>query len=115
MYTSVADVDLLVGCLAEEPRPRGFAFGETAFTIFVQQASRRLMTDRFFQEDFAADVYSQTGVDWVNNATFTGVSPSFLSENIKSLDFRKISRVLADWDLLGQQRSLHGREYPIHH
>ncbi|KAJ3094725.1 hypothetical protein HDU96_001497 [Phlyctochytrium bullatum] len=25
-------VDLLVGCLAESPRPSGFAFGETAFT-----------------------------------------------------------------------------------
>lgn len=74
VYSSVEDVDLLVGCLAEEPRPRGFGFGETAFTIFLQMASRRLMTDRFFQEAFTPDFYSQTGIYWINNATFNSVS-----------------------------------------
>jgi hypothetical protein len=74
VYSSIEEVDLLVGCLAEEPRPKGFAFGETAFTIFLQMASRRLMTDRFFQEAFTEEVYSKTGIDWVNNATLKTVS-----------------------------------------
>ncbi|GAQ80091.1 hypothetical protein KFL_000460035 [Klebsormidium nitens] len=73
VYSSADDVDLLVGCLAEEPRPRGFSFGETAFTLILQMASRLLKTDRFFQEAFTPNVYSQTGIDWVNNATFKNV------------------------------------------
>jgi hypothetical protein len=40
-------IDTLVGMLAETTRPDGFAFGETAFQIFILNASRRLMTDRF--------------------------------------------------------------------
>ena len=40
-------VDLLVGCLAESPRPPGFGFSETAFQVFVLMANRRLMTDRY--------------------------------------------------------------------
>ena len=40
-------VDLLVGCLAESPRPTGFGFSETAFQLFVLMANRRLMTDRY--------------------------------------------------------------------
>ena len=42
----IEKVDLLIGCLAEEPRPDGYGFGETAFNIFVLMASRRLKTDR---------------------------------------------------------------------
>lgn len=42
----IEKLDLLIGCLAEEPRPDGYGFGETAFNIFVLMASRRLKTDR---------------------------------------------------------------------
>ena len=42
----IEKLDLLIGCLAEEPRPDGYGFGETAFNIFVLMASRRLQTDR---------------------------------------------------------------------
>ena len=42
----IEKVDLLIGCLAEEPRPDGYGFGETAFNIFLLMASRRLKTDR---------------------------------------------------------------------
>ena len=45
----IEKLDLLIGCLAEEPRPDGFGFGETAFNIFVAMASRRLQTDRFVE------------------------------------------------------------------
>jgi Animal haem peroxidase len=66
-------VDLLVGSLAESVRPDGFGFGETAFQIFVLMASRRLMTDRFFSEDFTAAAYTELGIKWVNDATFKAV------------------------------------------
>lgn len=46
----IEKVDLLIGCLAEEPRPDGYGFGETAFNIFVLMASRRLKTDRLVED-----------------------------------------------------------------
>ena len=49
MYASVEDVDFLVGCLAESPRPEGYLISETAFYVFIMNASRRLLCDRFYQ------------------------------------------------------------------
>ena len=49
MYASVEDVDFLVGCLAENPRPDGYLISETAFYVFIMNASRRLLCDRFYQ------------------------------------------------------------------
>lgn len=69
----IEQIDALVGQLAETVRPEGFAFGETAFQIFIMNASRRLMTDRFFTKDFTAEVYTQAGLDWVNNTTMVDV------------------------------------------
>jgi hypothetical protein len=66
-------IDALVGQLAETVRPEGFGFGETAFQIFIMNASRRLMTDRFFTKDFRPGVYTQEGLDWVNNNTMVDV------------------------------------------
>ena len=42
----VEKVDLLIGCLAEEPRPDGFGFSDTQFALFVIMASRRIQADR---------------------------------------------------------------------
>lgn len=69
----VEQIDALVGQLAETVRPEGFAFGETAFQIFILNASRRLMTDRFFTEDYTAETYTQTGINWVENNTMVDV------------------------------------------
>jgi hypothetical protein len=49
VYASVEDVDFLVGCLAENPRPEGYLISETAFYVFIMNASRRLLCDRFYQ------------------------------------------------------------------
>lgn len=43
----IEKLDLLIGSLAEEPRPDGYGFGETAFNLFLMMASRRLETDRY--------------------------------------------------------------------
>ncbi len=66
-------IDTLVGSLAEETRPDGFGFGETSFQIFILNASRRLMTDRFFTTDYTAEVYTQAGIDWVEDNTMVDV------------------------------------------
>ena len=66
-------IDALVGQLAETVRPEGFGFGETAFQIFIMNASRRLMTDRFFTTDYRPEVYTQEGIDWVENNTMVDV------------------------------------------
>jgi hypothetical protein len=63
---NVDRLDLMVGMFSETPPP-GFGFSDTAFRIFILMASRRLKSDRFIARDFTADVYTQPGIDWVNN------------------------------------------------
>ena len=65
-------VDTTVGLFAERP-PKGFGFSDTAFRIFVLMASRRLNSDRFFTVDFTPRVYTQAGMDWLDNNTMKTV------------------------------------------
>ena len=65
-------VDLQIGMYAE-PLPAGFGFSDTAFRVFILMASRRLKSDRFFTTDFTPEVYTQTGIDWVNNTKMKDV------------------------------------------
>jgi len=69
---NVDDVDTMVGLLAEEP-PEGFGFSDTAFRIFILMASRRLKSDRFFTTDYRPEVYTQAGLDWINDNGFESV------------------------------------------
>ena len=41
--------------------------------IFILNASWRLLGDRFYTDDFRPEVYTQEGLDWVNDATFKSV------------------------------------------
>jgi hypothetical protein len=66
VYGEIEDVDLMVGMYSETPPP-GFGFSDTAFRIFILMASRRLKSDRFFTVDFTPEVYTRTGIDWVQN------------------------------------------------
>ena len=70
---NIERIDTLVGMLAETVRPDGFAFGETAFQIFIMNASRRLMTDRFYTKDYRPEVYTPEGIDWVEHTTMVDV------------------------------------------
>ncbi len=72
VYGDVEKVDINVGMFAE-PLPRGFAFSDTAFRIFVLMASRRLNSDRFFTDDFTPQVYTPVGMQWLREATMTTV------------------------------------------
>ena len=68
----IEQVDLTPGMYAE-PRPKGFAFSDTAFRIFVLMASRRLNSDRFLTDDFTEDVYTKAGMDWIRDSTMKKV------------------------------------------
>lgn len=68
----VNQVDLMIGLYAED-LPPGFGFSETAFWIFILMASRRLKSDRFFTNDYRAEVYTQAGLDWVERNSMVSV------------------------------------------
>jgi len=70
VYGHPDKVDLMVGMYAEEP-PEGFGFSDTAFRIFILMASRRLKSDRYLTDDFTPQVYTQPGMDWINNNNMT--------------------------------------------
>lgn len=72
LYDDVEQVDLLIGCLAE-PYPKGFAFSDTAFRIFILMATRRLKSDRFFTTDYTPEVYTPMGIQWVADNDFKSV------------------------------------------
>ena len=65
-------VDLSVGLYAE-PLPPGFAFSDTAFRVFILMATRRLKSDRFFTADYRPEIYTPTGLRWVEENTFGDV------------------------------------------
>jgi hypothetical protein len=65
-------VDLMVGLYAE-PKPRGFGFSDTAFRVFILMASRRLKSDRFFTDDYTPRMYTQAGLDWIDDSTMVSV------------------------------------------
>ncbi|RLU82311.1 peroxidase [Streptomyces griseocarneus] len=65
-------VDTMVGLYAE-PRPRGFAFSDTAFRIFMLMASRRLKSDRFFTTDYRPEIYTPEGMEWIERTGMTDV------------------------------------------
>jgi hypothetical protein len=70
VYGHPDKVDLMVGMYAETP-PEGFGFSDTAFRVFILMASRRILSDRYFTDDFTPAVYTQPGMDWINNNNMT--------------------------------------------
>jgi hypothetical protein len=72
VYGDIERLDVIVGMFAER-RPKGFAFSDTAFRIFILMASRRINSDRFLTDDYNASVYTQAGIDWVEGTSFGDV------------------------------------------
>jgi hypothetical protein len=68
----IEQVDLIVGLYAER-LPAGFASSDTGFRIFLLMASRRLNADRFFTDYYTPAVYSQIGLDWIDDNNMTSV------------------------------------------
>jgi hypothetical protein len=48
--------------------------------VFILMASRRLKSDRFFTDDFTPEVYTQPGMDWINDNNMTTVLLRHLPE-----------------------------------
>jgi hypothetical protein len=69
IYRDPEEVDLVIGLYAEKP-PKGFAFSDTAFRVFILMASRRLKSDRFFTYDYRPEVYTREGLHWIADNTF---------------------------------------------
>jgi hypothetical protein len=94
---NVDAMDLLIGTLTEAHRPTAFGFGETLFQIFILNASWRLLGDRFYTDDYRAEVYTAEGLAWVDEATFKGV----LLRNIPALastGLANVSNAFEPWD-----------------
>jgi hypothetical protein len=94
IYDDPEDVDVMIGLYAEAP-PKGFAFSDTAFRVFILMASRRLKSDRFFTYDFRPEVYSAEGMAWIANNTMTSV----LARNFPGLGRRLegVANAFAPW------------------
>ncbi len=89
-------LDVMVGSFAEGYRPPGYGFGETSFQIFIAMASRRLMADRFFTDDYRKEIYTQEGLDWIDNVTFNHVLVRNLPELAGRLE--KVENAFFPWD-----------------
>jgi hypothetical protein len=68
----IEKVDLVVGMYAER-LPKGFAFSDTAFRIFILMASRRLNCDRFLTTHFTPAVYTSAGMEWIEENSMSTV------------------------------------------
>jgi hypothetical protein len=68
----IESLDLMIGMYAET-LPRGFAFSDTAFRVFILMASRRLKSDRFLTSDYTSRVYSDAGLQWIDNGGMAGL------------------------------------------
>lgn len=90
----IDSVDLMVGMFAED-LPEGFGFSDTAFRVFILMASRRLKSDRFFTKDYRAEVYTQLGLDWIDNNTMLTVLRRHYPE--LSLAHTGLNNAFAPW------------------
>ena len=91
-------VDLMVGMYAED-LPEGFGFSDTAFRIFILMASRRLKSDRFFTTDYTPEVYTQAGMNWINDNTMASVLVRHYPELKAALS--GVSNAFAPWRQIG--------------
>jgi hypothetical protein len=98
VYTSIDDVDLLIGNLAEMRRPTGFGFGETLFEIFILNASRRLQSDRFFTEFYREEVYTAEGLQWVDDASLKSVLLRHFPQ-LQATGLSNVENAFEPWDL----------------
>jgi hypothetical protein len=94
----VEDVDLLVGMYAEH-LPPGFAFSDTAFRVFILMASRRLKSDRFLSRDYTPKVYTQAGIDWINENSMVSILGRHYPSLIPTLS--GVSNAFAPWPRVG--------------
>ena len=96
-------VDLMVGMMAE-PLPQGFGFSDTRFRIFILMASRRLKSDRFFTIDYRPEVYTQLGLDWINENDFSSILLRHYPQLAPAL--RGVANSFAPWNAVDETRPI---------
>lgn len=102
VYSNDIDsVDLMVGMYAE-PKPKGFGFSDTAFRVFVLMASRRIEADRFLTVDYRPELYTQEGLDWIDDNTMTTVLLRHFPELAPAL--AGVSNAFAPWRRVGGEK-----------
>ena len=94
---NVENLDLLVGTLAETQRPTNFGFGETMFQIFILNASRRLQADRFYTDDYRPEVYTEEGMQWVDDASLKAVILRHFPE-LAATGLGNVTNAFEPWD-----------------
>jgi hypothetical protein len=94
LYGDVERVDAMIGFYAE-PKPKGFGFSDTAFRVFILMASRRLKSDRFFTRDYTREMYTDEGIDWINETTMIDVLLRHLPGLAPAL--RGVENAFAPW------------------
>jgi len=101
VYGDIELVDTLVGSHSE-PLPKGFAFSDTAFHIFILMASRRLKSDRFIAGQWNAETYSKEGFYWVQHTSMKDV----LVRHFPELEgvLKKSKNVFAPWAKLADSK-----------
>jgi hypothetical protein len=96
-------LDLMVGMFAEVP-PKGFGFSDTAFRVFILMASRRLKSERFIAGDaFIPDVYTQVGLDWLENTSMSDILVRHYPELGPSL--YGVKNAFAPWNRIAEKPS----------
>jgi hypothetical protein len=100
IYKDVDRVDLLVGLMAED-RPKGFGFSDTAFRAFILMASRRLKSDRFFTDDFRPEIYTELGMDWIQNNSMKSVLLRHFPELGQALE--GVNNCFSPWNVVAER------------
>ncbi len=96
-HNDVELLDIKTGCDAEAHRPEGYGFGETMFTEFILNASRRLQADRFYTDSFNEETYTPEGMEWIDDATMKGVLTRHYPELTKT-GLGNIENAFEPWD-----------------
>jgi len=94
VYGDPDKVDLMVGMYAEKP-PVGFGFSDTAFRVFILMAGRRLKSDRLFTDDYRPEIYTQAGLEWINDNSMISVLLRHFPELAPAL--RGVDNTFAPW------------------
>jgi hypothetical protein len=95
----VENLDLMIGLYAEPP-PKGFGFSDTAFRVFALMAPRRLKSDRFFTTDYTPEMYTPSGLEWVDRNSLVTVLRRHFPQLESALN--GVTNAFVPWNRVGR-------------
>ncbi len=105
----IEKLDMLIGTMAEDKRPTGFALGETQFQLFLLNATRRLQTDRFFTDCYSEKYYTAEGLEWIDSNNLKSVILRHFPE-LESTGLGNITNAFEPWD---NEKHLDPQRHPL--